>query len=63
MLPSPADVDSARRVLEAIKNGGHPSQADALTLRLWAGPRNKMLPLEDIANEILKAAGEPSTPK
>jgi hypothetical protein len=27
---------------------------DSLVLRLWAGPRTRMRPLEDIAREILK---------
>jgi hypothetical protein len=31
-----------------------PSQADALVLRLWMGPRMKM-PLEDIAMAIIEA--------
>jgi len=56
ILPSPDEVAAARRVLKAIKDGGHPSQADALVLRLWAGPDTKMLPLMDIATEILKFA-------
>jgi hypothetical protein len=54
MSPSPAEVAAARRVLNAIRQGGHPSQADALVLRLWAGPYTKMHPLLDIARKILK---------
>jgi hypothetical protein len=56
MLPSPAEVESAHRALKAIEEGGHPSQADALVLRLWAGPHTKMVPLEEIAKQILKYA-------
>ena len=58
MLPSPAQVESARRALKAIEEGGHPSQSDALALRFWTGPRYKIGPLEEIAKNILKAAGE-----
>jgi hypothetical protein len=61
MLPTPAEVESARRVLKAIEEGGYPSQADALTLRLWAGPRTKTRPLEEIAEKIIEAAN-PSGP-
>ena len=61
MLPSPAQVESARRALKAIAEGGHPSQSDALALRLWAGPHLKMLSLERIAEQILKEAGESPT--
>jgi hypothetical protein len=59
MPPSPSEVESARRALQAIEDGRHPSQEHALALRLWAGPRYKMAPLEEIAENILKAAGEP----
>ena len=63
MLPSPAEIEAARRALKAIEEGGHPSRVDALTLRLWSGPRHKMGPLEEIAKNILKAEGEsPSRP-
>jgi len=53
MLPSPAEIDCARRVLKAIEHGGHPSQADALLLRLWAGPRTPLQPLEEIAKQVM----------
>jgi hypothetical protein len=56
---SPAEVESARRALKAIEDNRHPSQEDALALRRWAGPRYKMGPLEEIAKNILEAAGEP----
>ena len=59
MLPSPAEVEAARRVLKTIQYGGHPSQADALVLRLWVGPHTKMIPLEEIAKDIIKQAGAP----
>jgi hypothetical protein len=63
MLPSPAEVEAARRALKAINNGGHPSQADSLTLRLWSGPRNPWRPLADIAWQIVKEANKsPNTP-
>jgi hypothetical protein len=63
MLPSPAEVEAARRALKAINNGRHPSQADALMLRLWAGPRNPLRPIADIAYEIVKQAERsPETP-
>jgi len=52
---------SARRALQAVSEGGHPSQADALILRLWSGPHSKMLPLEKIAKEILKYAIDDQT--
>jgi hypothetical protein len=58
MLLSQAEVESARRALKAIEDNRHPSPDDALALRLWAGPRYKMAPLEEIAKNILKAAGE-----
>jgi hypothetical protein len=58
MLPSPAEVAAARRALKAIHNRGHPSRADALTLRLWSGPRNPLRPLADIAYEIVKEASK-----
>lgn len=61
MLLSPADVESARRALKAIEDNRYPSQEDALALRRWAGPRYKMGPLEEIAKNILKAAGESPT--
>jgi hypothetical protein len=57
MLPSPAEVETARRVLEAIAEHRSPTQSDALVLRLWAGPRNGMRPLKDIAKEVTEAAG------
>jgi hypothetical protein len=60
-LLSPTEVDSACRALEAIEDNRHPSQEDALALRLWAGPRYKMAALEEIAKKILNAAGEPAT--
>ncbi len=53
MFPSPAEVESARRVLKAIKDGIYPSQADALVLGLWAGPRTRMRSLEQTAKEII----------
>ena len=60
MLPTPAEVEIARRVLKTIADNRNPSQADALTLRLWAGPRTNMLPLEEIATEIIEE-GNPKT--
>jgi hypothetical protein len=59
MLPSPAEVEAARRVIKAIEHGGNPSQADALMLRLWIGPHTRMLPLEEIAKDIIKQASAP----
>ena len=61
MVPSPADIESARRALKAIEDNRQPSQGDALVLRLWAGPRYKMGSLEEIGKNILKEAGEPPT--
>ena len=61
LLLSPTEVESARRAFEAIEDNRHPSQEDALALRVWAGPRYKMGPLEEIAKNILKAAGETPT--
>ena len=55
MLSSPAEVETARRVLQAIADHRHPTRADALVLRLWAGPGTRMRPLKDIAGEIIEA--------
>ena len=42
MLPSPAEVETARRALKAIEDNRKPSQADAVTLRLWAGQHTRV---------------------
>jgi hypothetical protein len=55
MLPSPAEAESARRALKAIADDCHPTQADALVLRLWAGPHAKIGPLEEIGKQIIEA--------
>ncbi len=55
MLSSPAEVKIARRVLQTIADHRHPIRADALALRLWAGPRTGMRPLKDIAKKIIEA--------
>jgi hypothetical protein len=60
MLLSTTEVESALRALRAIEDNRQPSQEDSLTLRLWAGPRYRMGPLEEIATNILKVAEEPS---
>jgi hypothetical protein len=49
-----ADYEAAGRVLKAIEDHRAPSQADALSLRLWARPCNGLRPLEEIADEIVK---------
>jgi hypothetical protein len=53
-LPTIRDIEyeAAQRVLKAVAKHRTPSRADALTLRLWAGPYNAMQRLEDIAKEI-----------
>ena len=58
MLPSPAEVEAARRALKAIHDRGHPSRTDALALRLWAGPFNSLRPLAEIAYAIVKEANK-----
>ena len=55
ILSSPAEVEIARRVLQAIADHRHPTRADALALRLWAGPRTRMRPLTDIAKVMIEA--------
>jgi hypothetical protein len=61
-LPTEKELAAARRVLDAIKQQHTVvHQADALVLRLWAGPHNGLRPLEDIAKQILDAADEPPT--
>jgi hypothetical protein len=50
-----ADYEAAGRVLKAIEDHRSPSLADVIALRLWAMPRNGPRPLQDIANEIVKA--------
>jgi hypothetical protein len=52
--PTPNEIATARRVLEAIMLRRTPFQADALVLRLWMGTRMKMR-LEDIAMAIIEA--------
>lgn len=61
MLPSPAEIESARRALKAIQCGDHPTQPDTLVLRLWAGPHVRM-PLTEIAHAILEMAQVPLDP-
>jgi hypothetical protein len=60
-MPTPAEIGSAHRALKAIEDQDHPSQEDALALRMWARPGGRMRPLEEIAKNILKAAAEPPT--
>jgi hypothetical protein len=52
------EMKTALRVLKVIKDGGHPSQADALVLRLWAGPRTGTGPLDEIAKQLLEVAAK-----
>ena len=47
------EIESGHRVLKAIQDGGHPSRADALVFRIWAGPRTRMGPLDEIAKQVL----------
>jgi hypothetical protein len=53
-IPSFNDVATAKIVLETIADNRHPSQADVMVLRLWAGSRKLGRPLEDIAQEIIR---------
>lgn len=57
-MPTESDLALARRALRAIAAGGLPTKEDALALRLWAIPSRRLMPLQDIAQEILMAAGE-----
>jgi hypothetical protein len=57
-MPTESDIELAPRALRAINNHGFPCQEDALALRLWVIPSRRLIPLEQIAREILKAAGE-----
>jgi hypothetical protein len=59
-MSSPLNLELARRVLKVIKNHRYPSQADALALRVWAGPEKGLRPLKEIAREIIE--GEPDQP-
>jgi hypothetical protein len=56
MLPSPSQVETARRALKAIKDGGRPTKADAIALQKYAGPIGRTVPIKDIANEIMRLA-------
>ena len=49
-----SNLELAQRVLKIIEHHGHPSQADALALRLWAGTDYRLRPLEQIAKKIFK---------
>jgi hypothetical protein len=57
-MPTPTEIESARRVLKAIQDLGRPSQEDALALRMWASPSTRMRSLEEIARDILTATDE-----
>jgi hypothetical protein len=51
-MQSSADLDLALRVLNTIRSHKPVKQSDAFALRMWAAPRSRMQPLEDIASEI-----------
>jgi hypothetical protein len=59
MVPSPGEILAARRVLEAIGKHAAVTQADAFAVRMWYESIIRMRTLEEIAREVLKAAGKP----
>ncbi len=54
-MPTTANLELAQRVVKVIEEHGHPSQSDALALRLWAGPHGGLHPLKDIAQAFIEA--------
>jgi len=52
--PTPNEIATARRVLAALTRGRRPAHAEAVTLRLWIGPRTKTT-LAEIAKAIIDA--------
>jgi hypothetical protein len=52
-MPSDTEIEAARRALTFITRKQHPSQADALTLRLWSGPHTALRSIQDIALDLL----------
>src|SRR5258708_4470889 len=62
-VPNQDQLVAARLVLIAAQNGGTVSQAHALIVRLWAGPAKGVLPLDEIAREMLSVdGGSPDRP-
>jgi len=56
-FPTPDQLLAARCVRLSVQNGIAVSQANALILRLWAGPTKGVLPLDEIAREMLSVDG------
>lgn len=61
-VPTVKDLVVARRALTAIGDDRIVAESDALVLRLWAGPKQILRPLEEIAREIIRKDGRTAEP-